>query len=353
MQEIDTDINRKDLPIEIAFDETINVPFRAIEQDNEWQLQVNRSYFENRGFTGTEIEGACALEGERAIRQISLYTRESISGFRKWRSLGKADSQVQAYQTLFERLAALRALEKRDPQRAQLARSFLAKFSVSGEQSYPEQLFAGILSKQIKGDIQVDTAVEKVITSLERDESVEGRTVSPIDALQSPSLSFEAKAAWFDNRFLPWLEFLKTQQAAKHQEPPGEAKEQSEAKSDQEPPTPPPATDEYEQHRGREEKQEGAPPIFKVEPYQGGYFEQDSYDKVDEASGKLSKSQAQAVQGQRIPTKSSPEEPDNPHRKISGHSGTDLFALPLVANHQLTERGLTNLQGLGIEILAD
>lgn len=353
MQEIDTDINKKALPIEVAFDETTDAPFKAIKQDSGWRLQVNRSYFENRGFANIEVEGACALEGERVLRQVSLDTREAVSGLRKWRSLGQADSQVQAFQTLFERLAALKILEKSDPERAQLARSFLTKFSTSGKQSYPEQLFGGILSEQIKADTHMDTVVERVITSLGREENIEGRTVSPIDALQSPTLSFEAKAAWLQNRFMPWLEFLKTQQAAKNQEQPSKAKEQSETKPDQEPPTPPPATDEYEQHRGREEKQEGAPPIFKVEPYQGGYFEQDSFDKVDEATGRLSKSQAQAVQGQRISTKSNPEEPGNPHRKISGHSGTDLFALPLVANHQLTEEGLVNLKNLGIEIFAD
>src|SRR3990167_7624482 len=154
MQEIDTDISRKDLPIEVAFDESIDSPFRAIKQDGGWQLQVNRSYFENRGFTDSEVEGACALEGERAMRQISLDTREAISGFRRWRSLGQTDSQVQAFQTLFERLSALKALEKHDPERAELARGFLTKFSANGGQSYPEQLFGGILSEEVKGDTQ-------------------------------------------------------------------------------------------------------------------------------------------------------------------------------------------------------
>jgi len=353
MQEKDTDISKGTLPIEIAFDETIDTPFRAIKQDNGWQLQVNRGYFENRGFTDAEVEGACALEGKRAMRQISLDTREAISGLRRWRSLGQTDSQVQAFQTLFERLAALKALEKHDPERAELARGFLTKFCANGGQSYPEQLFGGILSEEVKGDTQVEPVVGRVINSLGREETIEGRTVSPIDALESPSLSFEAKTAWLENRFMPWLEFLKNQQAAKPQEQPSETQEQSETRPDQEPPTPPPATDEYEQHRGREEKQEGAPPIFKVEPFQGGYFEQDSYDVVDETSGRLSKSQTQAVQGQQIPTKNSPEEANNPHRTVSGSSGTDLFALPLVANHQLTDSGLTKLKSLGIDVFAD
>ncbi|TSC87878.1 MAG: recombinase [Microgenomates group bacterium Gr01-1014_7] len=358
MLEIDREGYMSTTPIEVTFDDSAATPFKAVKQDNKWQLQVNRNFLQLRGFTSTEIEGASALEGERIIKQVSLDSPEAVSAFRNWRSIGRQDSQIQTFQTLFERLSALNSLERRDPARAELAKGFLAKFASSRGNSLPEQLFADILSQEMNTNVQVEPIVQRATQGLSRQEEVEGRSVSPMDALESPNLSFEAKAVWFENRFLPWLEFLRNQEANRSQgdqQQPGQEQpqDQQEAKPPEEPPTPPTSSNEYEQHRGKEEKGESGPPIFKVGPYLGGYHEDDSFDLIDEATGRLIKSPTQSIKGQSVQLKIEPEQPDNPHRKISGYSGTNLFALPLTSHYQLTQQGLDDMKGMGIEVFAD
>jgi hypothetical protein len=51
----DSIVNKKG--IEILDDPNQDLPFRAIRQGNKWQLSINRSYLETRGFGQEEIDG--------------------------------------------------------------------------------------------------------------------------------------------------------------------------------------------------------------------------------------------------------------------------------------------------------
>jgi len=325
-------------------------PFSAIKTDTGWQLNINRSYFLSKGFTAAEIEGAYHLELERLKRQTGQDTQDGINGLRKWQNLAADNSRAVAFKSAFERISALRALEGNDPEKAALARRFLGKYTLRQGTNSADQLFNLILKKGLDHDVETSTGpASQVITNLGKTEEIEKREVSPIDALFNEDLSFSAKAAWFEARFLPRLEFLQQQDLQKEQNKEKEEQAQEPSES-QEPPPPSPSQDEYEQHRGREEKGKGAP-TFVIKPGITGYWEGESYDILDEQTGRLSKSDTQkiktaiaAINGNFV---------TGSEKTIEGQSGTNLFSLPLVANFQPTQKGIDSAKSSDMDIFSD
>lgn len=348
MQEFEPGRVTQSSPVELLFDGEEQIPFKAVRTDNRWKLKINKDSLKAKGLTNDEIEGVCALEQERLVMQISLDSSSALEGLRKWQHLGKEDTQIQAFKTLFERISSLNSLERHDPEKAALARQFLTKFANMGS-NLPEQLFAGILATQVGDTVLQDQLIENVINNLGQPEEIEGRLVSPLDSLTSPTLSFESKTAWFENRFLPWLQFLKARdQTEKETESTQDSNQNQQEASPKQPQLPPPASDQYEQHRGKETKGE-AEPIFIIDPYLGGYYESDSFDAIDETTGRLAKTVAQSVKGQVIPVS---ESKDQIHQ-ISGQTSDNLFSLPLTKDYHLTSAGLDTLRKIDIEVFAD
>lgn len=337
--------------VEVAFDTEEKVPFRAVKTDAGWQLKVNKTFLKTKGFTGEEIEGACALEQERLKRQITLDSSSSLEGLRRWQGLVQGDRQIQTFMTLFERVSAIKSLERRDPEKAALARQFLAKFATPGT-SFTEQLFTSLLSSQTGAINQGDPLIENVTNNLAKQEEVEGRSVSPLDSLTSPTMSYESKAIWFEDRFLPWLQYLRardqSEKEAEEVQPQETTPQDQEQMPSRQPQSPPPSSDQYEQHRGRESKGE-VEPIFVIDPFLGGYFESDSFDTIDEATGRLIKTATQAIKGQVIPV----AKPTDRTHQVTGITGDNLFSLPLTQDYHLTSSGLNALRSLNISVFAD
>jgi hypothetical protein len=326
-------------------------PFAASRTESGWSIIVNRPYFIAKGFTPDEIEGATHLELERLDKQTSADTKEAVAGLRAWQDLTSDGLSVSAFKTAFERLAALKSLELREPENAELARKFLEKYAKRlPAQNNQDQLFNLVLKKGLGQDPTVSAGpVATVLSNLERKEKIEDRVVSPLDALFNEDLSFSAKASWFEARLLPRLEFLAQQDKLKAEKEQKEETPQSSEES-QEPPTPPPSQDDYEQHRGREEKGKGAP-TFIIEPGRTGYWEGESYDILNEATGKLSKSDTQKIKTSVSQVAHSFTE--NSARTVRGQTGTDLFSLPLASSFEPTQEGLDAMKGEGMDLYTD
>ncbi len=326
-------------------------PFSAIRTDFGWSLAVNRPYFIAKGFTPNEIEGAAHLELERLNKQMSADTKEAVAGLRTWQDLTSKDTSVNAFKTAFERLAALRSLETREPEKAALARKFLEKYARRlPSQNNQDQLFSLVLKKGLGEDASTSAGpAATTLSNLERKEKIEDRVVSPLDALFNEDLSFSAKASWFEARLLPRLEFLAQQDRLKaEKEQKVEISQNSEEPQD--PPIPPPAQDEYEQHRGREEKGKSSP-TFIIEPGRTGYWEGESYDIIDEATGRLSKSDTQKIKTSVTQVVHSFVE--NSTRTIRGQTGTDLFSLPLASSFEPTQEGFDATRTEGVDLYTD
>ncbi|MDZ4209570.1 MAG: hypothetical protein U1C56_00155, partial [Candidatus Curtissbacteria bacterium] len=272
----------------------------------------------------------------------------------KWQDIGNNDQKAAAFKVVFERLAALNSLEETDPQKAELARKYLERIAArSPGPEYTDQLYSNLLAAGLGQNVSPEAkAVETVFSNLKRKEKIEGRDISPLDALVSPDLSLTSKASWFEARFLPRLEFLERQEKRKSEKEkqstlPSEDEQAKEQESQS--PTPSATQDEYEQHRGREEKGKGFP-IFIINPSYTGYWEEDSYDSINEQTGRLVKSPTQ-----RIKTAIGVPQAiiESSKRTISGNSGTDLFNLPLAPGFGLTQEGLANLKNQGVDAFSD
>lgn len=340
--------------VETAFNPEQSGPFDVSKKGAKWQLGVNRSYFESRGFLPDEISGAIYLEEERLTRQTSITTRAGVEGLRKWQETANQDPKATAFKAAFERLAALSSLEERDSEKARLARKYLERFaSRSTGEDYTDQLFNAVLKNGLGDEVTPEQkVVATVFNNLQKQEKIEGRDISPLDALTSPNISSAARASWFDARFLPRLQFLERQDQAKEKpEETTQMQEQSEEQQKAAPPTPSSAQDEYEQHRGREEKGEGGQPIFVIEPGFTGYWEEDSFDSINEGNGRLVKSDTQRVKT-GVSTAIGPIIEDS-KRTVSGYSGTNLFSLPLASTFVLTQDAFNQLKSQGIEIYVD
>lgn len=341
--------------VEVVYTSNQDRPFGVSRTGTSWQLSVNKAHFESKGYLPSEIEGAVYLEEERLGIQVSASSRSAVAGLRHWQEAAGQSPHAVAFQGAFERLAALSSLEERDTYKADLARKYLEKLaSRSPGPTNCDQLFSTLLMDGLDHNVAPDAkVVETVVNNLKKPEKVEGRQVSPLDALVSPDLSFASKAAWFDARFLPRLEFLERQDKQRREQEEKIQEQPQQEKNGQQPeqePTPPAAQDEYEQHRGREEKGKGSP-TFIINPSYTGYWEEDSFDSINEETGRLVKSPTQRIRtavstmhGQVI---------EGTKRTISGNTGTDLFSLPLTAGFQLTPEGLASLKTQGIEVFAD
>lgn len=326
-------------------------PFATKRSGDTWQLAVNKNHFLARGFTPNEIEGAVALEEQRLIGQISSDTVSQVDGLSRWQGLSANDVQASAFKTAFERLAALSILEKQNSPKAGSARRYLGKFADRPPgNSNSDQLFSAILRKGLgkETEIQSDLA-KRVVANLDRKEDIEGRQVSPLEALVSPDLSFDAKAGWFEARFLPRFEFLKSKDDITQEQKPDSAKEEAEQKEQAEPPVPPPSEDEHEQHRGREEKGKGQP-IFTINPGFTGYWETDSFDIIDESTGRTKKSDVQKI---KTAFSKAVQVIDSSKRSIHVQSGMELFNLPLAPFFQITKQGIEELKAKGAEVFSD
>lgn len=326
-------------------------PFMATRNEFGWSLTVNRPYFIAKGFTPDEIEGATYLETERLNKQTSADTKEAVAGLRAWQNLTSDDLSVSAFKTAFERLAALKSLEAREPESAELARKFLEKHARRlPAQNNQDQLFSLVLNKGLGHDINASPGpVATVLSNLGKKEQIEERVVSPLEALFNEDLSFSAKASWFEARLLPRLKFLAQQDKLKAEKEQKEETSQDSEES-QEPPTPPPAQDDYEQHRGREEKGKGTP-TFIIEPGRTGYWEGESYDIIDEATGRLSKSDTHKIK--TSVTRVAHNFTENSARTIRGQTGTDLFSLPLVSSFEPTQEGLDAMISEAMDLYSD
>lgn len=336
--------------VEIVFTPDQDTPFAAKRGGEGWQLAVNRNHFIARGFTPDEIDGAIALEEVRLGKQTRTDSIAEVEGLSKWQ--GFPDLQTAAFKTAFERLAALSSLEKQGSPRVGAARKYLEKFAhrVPGD-SNSDQLFTAILRKGLGEEVEAQSEiVQRVVTNLSRQEEVEGRQVSPLEALVSPDLSFDSKAGWFEARFLPRYEFLRNRDQLQQKQEAQTTQEQSTPQEDSKPPTPPPSADEHEQHRGREEKGKGQP-IFVIDPGFTGYWETDSFDIIDESTGRVKKSDTQRIKSS-LPN-SSPQVIDSSKRQIHMQSGIELFNLPLAPGFQLTQQGIDQLRSKDTAIFGD
>lgn len=335
--------------VEVVFTPEQGVPFDVKKIGHRWQLSVNKTHFESKGFSPDEIDGAIHLEEECLIRQTRVSSQEDVEGLRKWQDLASDDPKAVAFKAAFERLTALSSLEEKRGERARLAKKYLEKFaSRSLGTDYTDQLFSSVLKTGLGQDETPDTKlVATVLDNLKKQERVEDRDVSALGALISADLSSTARASWFEARFLPRLQFLKYQDALKNKQDEPENESEPQPPSS---PSPSEAKDEFEQHGGREEKEKGQP-LFIVDPSYTGYWEEDSYDVLDENTGRLTKSDTQKAKTEiSTPT-------DNiiasSKRTISGYSGTNLFALPLAPGFQLTKQGLDLLKSQDAQVLND
>ncbi len=339
--------------VEVVINPEQSSPFAVSKRGAQWQLGVNRAYFESRGFLPDEINGAIYLEEERLTRQTNVTTQAGVEGLRKWQETVSHNPKASAFKATFERLVALSSLEERDSEKARLARKYLERFaSRSPGENYIDQLFNAVLKKGLGGDVTSgNKVVATVFNNLQKPEKIEDKDISPLDALVSPNISSGARATWFDARFLPRLQFLEHQDQIREKPQETDQTQEQAEQQESEPPTPPTAQDEYEQHRGREEKGEGGQPIFVIDPGFTGYWEEDSFDAIDESKGRLVKSDTQRVKTAGS-TAISPVIEDS-KRIVSGYSGTNLFSLPLAASFMLTQDGFNKLKAQGIEVYID
>src|SRR3990167_6916856 len=310
-------------------------PFHAQKEGSSWMLSINRDHFLSKGFTPDEVDGATYLEEERLLAQTSVDSVSELRGLKHWQEAGRGNPRADAFKTLFERISALQSLEKTDQTKAESAKRYLKKIAPRApSQEYPDQLLQGLLHKAVAQEDSLPSSelVSNVLANLAREEHIEERSVSALEALSSPTLSYEAK---------------KRLQETPSETPEAE-QEESEEQGEQTPPTPPEAQDEYEQHRGKESKGKGEP-MFTIDPYYGGYWETESYDSIDETGGKLKKSEVQAQKTVVSPTQESGE----PVCTIRGSSGTNLFSLPLSLNLTPDRESIAQLQTAGMEILED
>lgn len=314
-----------------------------------WQLLVNRDHFLSQGFLPEEIDGATALEQERLLAQISVKSPKELAGLREWQRTGKAP-ELAPFMALFERLGALRKLEEKNHAKADNARAYLQKIaSRTPSAGLCDQLLQAILQRTISDEpTPPDKIVSNILSNLAREETLEGRKVSALDALTSSSLSFGGRSTWLEKRFLPRFEFLhKRDQKKATDEKTQDEKPQNEDLPQEPPTTPPQVEDECEQHRGKESKGE-AQPIFTIDPYHPGYWEAESYSKVDETTGRLSK----GAEGIRKPVNAVENEGET-LTSIKGSSGANLFSLPLSPNMTINNKSILALQKAGTEIMED
>lgn len=325
-------------------------PFKAKKEGSVWMLNVNRDHFLSRGFTPLEIDGATFLEEERLLSQVSAGSISEFNGLKNWQEIRQNNPVASSFKNLFERISALKSLEKKDQTKANLARRYLSKIAAcSYSPKYPDQLLQSILNRALQqASLPASELVSNMLANLAREEQIEERSVSSLEALSSPQLSYEAKKVWFENRLLPRIEFLSRQEEVRIKETQQEQPELNKEDEKQVHPTPPETQDECEQHRGKESSGK-SDPIFTIDPFNGGYWETESYDIIDEKTGRLKKSDTQA---RKIPI-SSDRENGETVCTIKGSSGTNLFSLPLILNLTPDQESLVQLQAEGIEIFTD
>lgn len=355
--------------VEIAFTLEQAKPFDVKKVGSKWQLSVNKVHLESKGFSPDEINGSIFLEEECLKKRVDLTTTADVVGLLRWQELATEEPKAAAFKSIFERLGALNSLTTKNPEKARLARKYLGKIAThSAGSALTDQLFSSVLKTGLGyNEVPSEGLVANVISNLQKQEIIDCREVSTLGALSSGDLSPASRAAWFEERFLPRLRFLDYQdeQAKKKNESeykddsPPSPPEQSPLKGrgqeqtgmSEIPPTPAEANDAFSQHRGKEQRGAVGQPLFTVDPAYSGYWEEDSYDSIDENTGKLSKSDSQRAKTGIFVLSDHIVEASK--RKIAGYSGTNLFALPIPPGFQLTQQSLKNLRDQGANVLSD
>lgn len=367
--------------VDIDYSPFIKPPFAVKKTSDSWVLIVNQSLLQAKGFTPTEINGAINLE--ETMLKIKLAEATQLDGLRKWQFLGKTNPAALPFVTTFDRLSALAVLQSKSAHQADESTAYLkeelkkAKAITLTDQLLQSIMLQGIGEKPKVTDPKVSSILENVLPSPQKTEA------SPFEVLTSPNVPYSAKVTWFENRFLPCIQYLQhqddlnqipevnisklIQESSKSKvrvviewiktlfrrpgketavssevpiqsvsspvsEKPPRARNQNQIQEENPPepdlPTPPAVRDEYDQLRENEVPGgQKALPIFVFSPGITGYFESDSYDQIDEATGTLSKSAAKSA---KYPVNSLTGNIDKKLvTSVAGFSGTNLFSLPL------------------------
>ena len=85
---LEREMSGYDPKVEVIFVPEQDVPFGVKKTGSRWQLSVNKSHLESKGFSPDEIKGAIYLEEACLIKQTHITSPDDVEGLRKWQGLG-------------------------------------------------------------------------------------------------------------------------------------------------------------------------------------------------------------------------------------------------------------------------
>ncbi|GEM_PF-6594821 len=315
----------------------------------------NEEGLKELGFSDYEISGGRKLEAARKLLFEKPRSKSELKALKKWTEVKRADPTARKFQHLLEQAAALRRISKpeiREQATAYLQRalSLRAEAGPSGELLF--SLGQALLGNELAA---ADPKVAKLLESLRAAETVEDRTVSPIEAVTSPNITLATRGEWWNRRIKPavnfaqWLDRQKPVQEESENKTEGEPPEgESKPNEGDAGPQPPQRSKDHkpsmDDRQEAKEKGKETAADFTVTPGNKDFYEINSWQKWD---------------GKKWTSVATDGEYKRKHKKgglnaiVKGTAGNNETPIPLRRNGVVPKDSLDALRKQGFKITAD
>ena len=322
---------------------------KATVKPKEFTLK-NEAGLAEQGFSPYEIEGGRKLEQARKFLFEKPKNKADFKALESWLRNKRENPTARKFQHLLEQAAALKRISK--PEIRQQAEAYMQKALSQRAESGPSGELLHALGQSLLGnEMEVtDPRVAKLLEALKQEESVDGRTVSPVAAVTSPNITQSTRQEWWEKRvgpvvdFADWLNQQKPQENQPEDRPESEEKSQGEEGKHQ----PPQRSKDHKPSMDdkKEVKEKGEEKIadFTVTPGTKGFYEINSWQKWN---GKNWASVATDTEYKKTVKKGGLSS------TITGVAGGNETPIPLKENRVVSKDSLAGLKKQGFKITAD
>ncbi|MDZ7587308.1 MAG: hypothetical protein U0946_06125, partial [Patescibacteria group bacterium] len=152
------------------------------------------------GFSDYEISGGRKLEEARKLLFEKPRSKGELQALKQWTEVKRADPTARKFQHLLEQAAALRKISK--PEIKEQATAYLQRALSLRAETGPSGELLFSLGQALLGNelAAADPKVAKLLESLKAAETVDGREMSPIEAVTSPNITLTTRGEWWRRR---------------------------------------------------------------------------------------------------------------------------------------------------------
>lgn len=308
----------------------------------------NEEGLRDLGFSDYEIAGGRKLEEARRLLFEKPRTQGELGVLRQWLEVKRADPTARKFQHLLEQAAALKRINKqeiRDQAAAYLQRALSARAETGPSGELLFSLGQALMGNEL---VTTDPKVAKLLESLRQTETVEDRSVSPLEAVTSPNITLTTRQQWWERRIAPAVNFVKLLDRQKPGEEKTEEKAEEKQQKEQGESQPPQRSKEHTPSMDdkKEAKEQGREKVadYTVTPGNTGFYEVNSWQKWD---------------GSRWTSVAADAEYKRKDKKgglrvtVKGTVGDGETPIPLRENEVVTKEAIDKLRKQGFKVTAD